>query len=332
MLDERKKDHHLIAIGMGSHGQVTRILGPVFGCPITYAALEEELSTAPGQLTINALKEMYHISDLNTKTAIFRLIGKPVDKSISHLTHNPFFKEADLNAVYVKMQVEQSELGNFLHYAKELPFQGLSVTMPLKEEVMKYLDWIDPTAKSIGAVNTLLFEKGKISGFNTDAKGALEAIEKVMQVKGKTIVMIGAGGAAKAIASEAIQRGAQLVILNRDVVRGRQLAKKLNCEWGSLDAMKEYASRGYDILINSTPVLPIPAEFILPGKVVMDIRTLPKDTEFLKAAKEKGCRIVYGYRMFVEQALGQYRHWFGNTIDLSEGVAILDKKAERILS
>lgn len=316
----------LIAISMGSHGQVSRILG---GSPITFAALEEGQISAPGQLTAKTLIERYHHQNLNSHTKLYGLIGDPVDQSISDETHNSFIRASGLDAVYVKMQVSLAELSDFLHFAKQLHFHGLSVTMPLKEHILPFLDGIDPQALEIGAVNTLLFEEGKIFGFNTDGIGALNAIEKECRVKDKRIVIIGAGGAAKAIAYEARRRGGLVTIVNRDAKKALQIARRLHCNGKGLDDMAICVESGYDILINCTPTqLPIDPDYILPGATVMDITTKPKETEFLKLAKEKGCPIIYGYQMFIEQALGQFNLWFKNRFDVQESRKILEKKVE----
>ena len=128
----KKSDDKLIAISMGSYGQVSRILGPMMGCPITYAALEEDQKSAPGQLSAKTLIERYHHRSLNPHTALYGLIGDPVDQSISDETHNSLITVCGIDAVYVKIQVNPSELSDFLQFAKQLPFHGLSVTMPSK--------------------------------------------------------------------------------------------------------------------------------------------------------------------------------------------------------
>lgn len=321
----KKSDDKLIAISMGSHGQISRILGPMMECPITYAALEEDQKSAPGQLSAKILIERYHHHSLNPDTVIYGLIGDPVDLSISDQAHNDLITACGLDAVYVKLQVRPSELSDFLQLAKQLPFHGLSVTMPLKEHILPFLDQIDPQALDIGAVNTLLFKEGVLSGFNTDGIGALNAIER--EVKGKQIVIIGAGGAAKAIAYEAHRRGALVTILNRDERKAHEMAQRLHCIGKGLDYMATCFEAGYDILINCTPVpLPIPSDYILPQAIVMDIKTRPKETPFLKHAMEKGCQIIYGYQMFIEQALGQFDLWFKNRINMQESRKILEKK------
>lgn len=322
----------LIAISMGPHGQVSRILGPILRYPITYAALEEDQTSAPGQLSAKTLIECYRHQFLKPTTAIYGLIGDPVSQSISDETHNTLFLACGIDAVYVKIQVKASELAEFLQFAKQLPFNGLSVTMPLKEHVLPHLDRIDPKAHDTGAVNTLLFEEGKIIGYNTDGIGALNAIEKECKVNDKRIVIIGAGGATKAVAYEALRRGGRVTILNRDAERAVQTAQRLQCIGKGLDQMADCAEEGYEILINCTPVpLPIASDYILPRTVVMDIKTKPKESDFLKHAISKNCKIIYGYQMFVEQALGQFNLWFKGRIDIPASRTILESKAQECL-
>lgn len=328
----KKLDDRLIAISMGPHGQVSRILSPVIGCPITYATLDEEQMTAPGQLSPKLLLERYRHHALNPNTALYGLIGDPIDTSISDVTHNALIREMRLDAVYVKIQVKPSELSEFLQYAKQLSFKGLSVTMPLKESILPHLDKIDGKASEMGAVNTLSINEGEITGFNTDGLGALNAIESECLVKGKRIVIIGAGGAAKAIAYEANRRGGFVTIVNRDEEKAMQVAERLHCSGIGLKYMGDCAQSGYDILINCTPIpLPIPPEYILKQAIVMDVKTKPKETLFLQHAKDKGCRVIYGYRMFVEQAVGQYSHWFKDQINLQQTKNILETNAAEYL-
>lgn len=326
---KKKSKSNLIAISMGSHGQISRILAPIIGCPMTYAVLDENSTTAPGQFSAKILIERYHYKSLNAQTAIYGLIGDPVDQSISDKTHNNVMSLFSLNAVYVKTKVTPSELASFLLLAKELSFHGLSVTMPLKEKVMDYLDEIDSEAARIGAVNTLLFENGKIKGFNTDGVGALNAIEQECLLKDKRIVIIGAGGAAKAIGYEAMQRGCLVTIVNRDKKKAFELAQRLHCAGLGLESMNECAKAGYDVLINCTPApLPIDLDDIIAKTIVMDIKTRPKETLLLIHAREKKCSIIYGYMMFVEQAVGQHHIWFKDKINLQECRKILESIAE----
>lgn len=330
---KQRPGNNLIAISMGAHGQISRILAPCIGSPITYASLEDESQTAPGQLSAKILLERYHYRALSFHTAIYGLIGDPVDKSISDKTHNFFFQAQGIDAVYVKIQVSATELGTFLRLAKQLPFMGFSVTMPLKECILSEVDQITPEARDIGAINTLLWQEGKWIASNTDGIGALNAIERQLLVKGKHLVVIGAGGAAKAIAFEACRRGAQLTILNRHEKSAQQLAERFQGGFKGIHQMHECAAEGYDILINCTPVdMPINPEDILPGTVVMGIKTMPKESLFLQSAQIKGCHIIYGYQMFIEQAIGQYDFWFNNQIPTQKYKTLLEKKALECLN
>ncbi len=324
-----KNRHHLIPISMGPHGQISRILGPVVGSPITYASLENSMQTAPGQLSAKLLIERYQIRMSNHHTAIFGLIGDPVDPSISDETHNHVFSTYSHNAVYVKIEVKPAELAAFLPLAQQLPFKGLSVTMPLKEYIIPHLDEITSPAQAMGAVNTLVFGNGKITGSNTDGKGALNAIETHGAVKGKRLVIIGAGGAAKAIAFEAQHRGAFVIIVNRHIEKAQHIAARYNGRAYGLEHMEACAEAGYDIIINCTPLdQPIASKYILPKAIAMDIKTKPLLTPFLKEAQGKGCTIIHGYQMFVEQAVGQYHLWFNNPAhDLTQLLAQLAKNA-----
>ena len=309
----KQSDGKSIVIGMGAYGESTRLLGPLFKSPLTYAALDNHNQTAPGQLTCQILLEQYQHRSLNSQTAVYGLIGDPVDLSPSDKTHNKVFQETGLKAIYVKIPLKCQELGDFISIAKQLPFQGLSVTMPLKEAILPYLDAIDPDALKIGAVNTLLLQEGKFIGFNTDGIGALNAIETLLPVKGKPLVLIGAGGAAKAIAYEARQRGAEVTIVNRHKEKIVPFAREFQCRVKGLEQMEECTKEGYAAIINCTPSpMPIKADYLIPGSVAMDIKTFPMETPFLHEALKKGCRLVYGYQMFIEQAAKQFNQWFPN--------------------
>src|SRR5579862_3585993 len=301
-----QKNIRLSGIGMGSEGQITRILGPVFGNFIDYAPLEE--MTAPGQITISELHSLYHYSLLNPSTELYGLIGDPIEGSRSHWTHNAVMREQQWNAVYVKMRVVKEELSHFLSLAKACGFLGLSVTMPLKEQVFPFLEHMDEDVTTIKAANTLCFLKTHLYGYNADGKGALDALETKGCVKGKRIVLLGAGGAARAIAFEAKRRGASLIILNRTKERALALAKDLDCRAGGLE---DFQQEKYDIVINATPdPLPIDPAFLIPCTIAMDIKNRPNLTAFLQAAQKKGCILVFGYEMFMHQAAQQFRLWF----------------------
>lgn len=306
--------HKVAGISMGECGNPSRALGPVVNSAICYSSYEKE-ENALFQISLEELHQIYHFSSLNSSTKIYALLGDPVDKSPGHIFHNRIFGEKKINGVYVKLRLPPEEVPKFFELIKELPFKGFSVTIPLKELVFPYLHHVDPVAAAIGAVNTINIQDGKLSGYNTDAPGALDAIEARLNVRRKILVLIGAGGSARAVAYEATRRGARVLIVNRNEERALKLAEEFGCEGYSLAEMPRLAKDGYDILFNSTPVgrlgdeLPIAADLILPTALVMDAIINPANTPFLTVAKEKGCTCIYGYEMFQNQGLLQQEIW-----------------------
>ena len=296
------------AICMGEKGEFARVLGPIAGNLIDYASIDSENKTGPGQLTADELVDIYRYPSLNRHTSIYGLIGDPVEKSPGHRYHNAVFEKRGLNAVYVKMIVKPEELAEFISLATAIGIRGLSVTIPLKEKILPFLDEIEPAAKQIGAVNTLLFKNGRIIGTNTDGLGALDAIEKKISVHGKRVVLLGAGGAARGIAFEAKARGADVLVLNRTIQRAKELAADLGCAAGGLDEVP----KTYDILINCSPdPMPIDPKKIRLNTLAMDVVYFPRETDFLKEAALRKCEIVYGEEMFSNQAARQTAFWVG---------------------
>lgn len=316
--EKAEEGQKIIGIAMGEKGQFSRVLGPIMGNFIDYAPLKIEGQTAPGQYTLQELCEIFRYKSLNTQSCIYGLIGSPVTQSLSHITHNQVFAEMEKNAVYVKMDMDTDEIPTFFSLIRDLPFHGFSITMPLKETVQPF-NQLDPKAKKIGAVNTLKEKGDGWIGFNTDCVGAMNAIEKKMKVANKKIVLLGAGGAAKAIAYEAMLRKGRVIILNRSEQKALGLAASLGCEGFGLSRIEEL--KGYDVLINATSVgmdsdeIPIQPDKIDPKALVMEIITHPPKTRLLREAEKRGCEVIKGIEMWIYQAIEQYVHWFGQKVD-----------------
>ncbi len=316
-----KDKKNVVAVSMGPYGEISRI----FSHTITYCSVHDELACAPGQLSIDTLLNQYNVKKTSENRAFFGVIGDPVQQSISDHTHNRAFMALGWDAVYVKMRVAPQELGQFLQLAKEIPFSGLSVTIPHKETIVQYLDWIDPTAKKMGAVNTLHLVDGKWHGYNTDSFGALNVLG---DVAGKSLVIVGAGGAARAIAFEAAARKAHVCIANRTIEKAKALARDI----GATSCLLQDIPKTYDILINCTAsLMPIEESALIPGSTIMDIHTRPKETALLQAAKKRGCKIVFGYRMFIEQAIGQFCIWNLKPVDQQLARTVLEETALTLL-
>ena len=335
LLIAAQKQQNLISISMGANGEISRILAPVMGSPFCYSCLEENLASAPGQLPAHVLLNTYRYKSLNQHTELYGLIGSPITGSISDKTHNTLMQGLNLNAVYVKMQIEQQELSSSLQLMKTLGFRGLSVTMPLKENILPYIDMLDPHAKSIGAVNTIHFDNGRSIGYNTDGFAALECIEKMTSVAGKKVIILGAGGAARSIAFEALHRGAQVIILNRTREKAKLLAKAFGCDSDSLEALSKYFKSDNDILINCLPhnlsEQPFGPDDLIKNALVLDITTKPMHTPFLQSALLAGCRIIPGYQMFISQALKQFEIWFPEKFDKQKAAEILTQASQAAL-
>ncbi|MDN3508695.1 MAG: shikimate dehydrogenase [Candidatus Neptunochlamydia sp.] len=322
-----KKNKDVAGMCMGATGEITRILAPIVDSPLTYTFLEKE--TMPGQVSISELVDIYHYPTLNQSTEIYGLIGDPVDKSIGHLCYNLIFRKVEKNGVYVKILLKPFEVPEFFTLTKELPLVGLSVTMPLKEIVAPHLSGMDPQAKKIGAINTLVRRKGGWFGTNTDGKGALDALEKKGKVVRKTLLIIGAGGAAKAISTEASKRGARVIITNRTLGKAKTLADQIQGEFISINEIDQCP---YDIIVNTTAVgmspkigeIPISSEFIRENSLGFDVIMHSRKTKFLNTIQNKGGKIVCGYEMYAQQALGQLKAWSIQRLSSEEALTLIE--------
>jgi len=230
------------------------------------------------------------------------LIGNPVEKSISHITHNAIFKEAGINAVYEKRQTGAHELAA----VKREGYDFLAVTMPLKEAVIPFLD-----EGGGGPVNTILVRKGRWIGYNFDGIGCLNAIERRESVRGKEVLVLGAGGAAKGAIAEAVFRGAHVFVWNRTYEKALGLG---------VQVLKEI-DRSFPIIIQATSVgmlaegLPIDLKWIAPRSLVMEMVYNPAYTMLVRGAIQRGARIVFGWEMFAELTALQMQLVFGERID-----------------
>ena len=313
---KHNKSKKITGICMGELGKASRILAPVINSYFNYVATGNK-QTAPGQLNIADL-EIYNYPKLNSDTKIYALLGDPIKYSKGHIIRNQTFVQEKKNAVYVKFKLLQTELKNFFKLVKTLPFGGFSVTMPHKEAVIPYLDKLDTAVKVIQAVNTIVIKNGKLIGYNTDSIGALNAIEQQIQVKGKNIIIVGAGGTAKAIAYEALQRGGKVTIINRTVARAEKLAAQLGCQGFGIDYFDKLTPAKCDILINATSLgmtgheqaLPIPEKLLASHQIVLDMVAAPPETLLMKSAQARGCTAINGKVPYVIQGLEQHRLWF----------------------
>jgi shikimate dehydrogenase len=262
----------------------------------------------------NVQESTAHAADGFGTPALFAVFGNPVLHSLSPVMHNAAFAATGFNGVYAAIRVKDIRLA--AAGVRSLGLRGASVTLPYKQTVMACLDAIDPSARRIQAVNTIVNENGELKGFNTDCAGALQALEEKVPVSGRTIAVIGAGGAARAVAHGVLSAGGKLRIFNRSREKGEALATELGAEFRPLD---EFTAERIEILVNTSPVgmtpqvdqSPVPRDELRPGMVVMDIVYHPLKTRLLREAEAAGCVTIDGLAMFVYQGARQFELWTG---------------------
>ena len=258
---------------------------------------------------------------IDSNTQLYCILGNPVRHSKSPTIHNFCFQRHKINAVYLAFEIDEISKG--VKALKTLNIQGASITIPFKESIMDYLDWIDDDALNIGAVNTVKNKNGKLFGYNTDHKAAIIPL-KPLGIMDKKVCIIGAGGAAHAIAYGIHKEKGDLVIINRNKQRGEKLALKYHADIILQDDSDKIRSINADIIINTTPIgmtpdiegLSFPSNFLDPKMVVMDIVYTPIKTKLLSEAQKKGCKTIDGLSMFMHQGVAQFKLWTGITPDI----------------
>jgi shikimate dehydrogenase len=251
----------------------------------------------------------------------FAVIGDPIDHSLSPHIHSAAFRELSLDCSYIGYRIPKGELEEGIEGLKKIKINGFNITIPHKIEMMKYVDKIDESCSLIGAVNTVVNEEGVFKGYNTDMDGFLEPFKKKnLKIKNCTILLLGAGGAARAIvAGVAKEEAKSITIANRTLGKAIELSEfakkiKLNSNAIQIDNIKDSA-KNYDIIINATSIglknepSPITFDGIKDTTIVYDIVYKPMNTDFLKKAKENNAIIIYGYEMLLGQATRAFEIW-----------------------
>lgn len=319
----QQEERELIAVAMGETGLATRILGPSRGAFLTFAALDHESATASGQLTVSELKDLYRIDRLDLETQITGLVGLPVSHSVSPHMHNAAMHHAEVNGVYIPFPVRDidSFLKRMVHPStREIDWnlRGLSVTAPHKSAVMNSLEWIEPSAAELGAVNTIVVEGNQLHGYNTDILGFVQTLVAAFGELGDAkCAVIGAGGAARAVTWGLKQTAAGITVFGRDEVQTKTLAQQLEVDSGSLTSAK---FNDFDLVINATTLgttgelesqTPATAENLAGARLACDLVYNPQETLFLREARAAGCQTLGGLPMLVRQAAQQIKLWTG---------------------
>lgn len=266
---------------------------------------------------------------------VYGVIGNPIEHSLSPVMHNAVLKKLGMDAVYLPFRVTPEEVEDAIKGAKSLGFAGLNVTIPLKEKCTEFVE-LDEISKEIGAINTIAYSYNRIRGYNTDGIGAKRALEeRIGEIKRKSVLIIGAGGAAKAISFYLKKDGAKIIIANRTEKKAINLAKKLKAEWIPLENLKERLKET-DVLIHATSVGMYPkedstlatADMMHPNLAVFDIVYNPMETKFLKEAKKARLRcIIDGIKMLVHQGAASFKIW----TNIEPPVEVMEKAVRKAL-
>jgi 3-dehydroquinate dehydratase/shikimate dehydrogenase len=336
LLESAKRDgREVIAIGMGQAGLATRILGPARGAFLTYASLGDERATAAGQLSIEELTAVYRIEKITRETAITGLVGSAVSHSISPQIHNAAFGSLGTNAVYIPFQVHdlKSFFRRMVHpRTREIDWRlrGLSITAPHKSNVLPELDWIEPGAREIGAVNTVVVEDDRLCGYNTDASAFIAPIKnRFASLQNTRAAVIGAGGAASAAVYALTQAGASVTVFARNQLKARQLADRWSASHSALGGA---SFADFDVVVNATPLgtkglgefeTPALAQQLSGARLAYDLVYNPRVTQFLREAQAAGCETLDGLPMLLAQAAQQFQLWTG----LNPSIEVMKKAA-----
>lgn len=313
-LEDKRDEGNVVGICMGDHGIISRVLGLRAGSRFTFAAATVGEETAPGQIAARTLTESYRVDQVDAGTRVYGVAGDPVRHSLSPIMMNTAFHRETVNAVFLALQTEKIE--DLLVLIREVPVHGVAVTMPLKQAIMKHLDRTDALSQKIGACNTVVrSQDGKLIGYNTDVIGIVRPLEQRIELRKAKVLLLGAGGAARAAAFGLKQKGADVFILNRTPQTAQKLAREAEAKTIRRD---QVAKTTFDIIVNATSVgmagskqQTILEEKELNTKLVFDMVYNPLETPLLKMARSKGIAVVTGAEMFVQQGADQFQLWTG---------------------
>jgi 3-dehydroquinate dehydratase / shikimate dehydrogenase len=321
-----------VGICMGEIGMVTRILALRFGAPFTFCAMSSDRKLAPGQIAFDLMKDIYRPKEIDEETRIFGVVADPVAHSLSPLIHNTAFRHHGINARYLPFRIPPDDLELFVQWCRESGIGGLSVTIPHKQAMLGLIDEAETAAVDIGALNTVVFRGMNAAGYNTDYRAAMDCLQQALHMqktlrnqegrdddlfRGRSVLLLGAGGVARAIGYGVRQRGALVTVTSRNDSRSDSLARSFGgntIPWSERHAFKP------GILVNCSPVGMHPdvdstpfeiGETFSPETIVFDTVYNPENTILIKAAKKAGCIYVNGLDMFVRQAAYQYKLFTG---------------------
>jgi len=317
--------HSLVGLCMGEQGLISRVLSVRASSVFTFASVSPGEETAPGQISAQDLRSVYRIDQVDAATRVYGVAGDPIAHSLSPLIMNTALRRENVNGVYLALHAKT--LKDLLHCVREIPLNGLSITMPYKQAILEHLDNSDTHTTKIGACNTVVRgQDGKLYGFNTDTAGVVRPLEQRVSLENLKVLVLGAGGAARAAVFGLKERGSEVWILNRTAVTGQKLARQDKARTVKRADLKKLA---FDVIINATPVgmgnskdSPLKEDEIR-AHYVFDMVYDPVETKLTKFAKARGAQIIPGIEMFVHQAARQFEIWTGKPAPWDEMLRVV---------
>jgi 3-dehydroquinate dehydratase/shikimate dehydrogenase len=310
---KRRRNPQLAALAMGAPGMPSRLLSLLWGSAFTYASPLNHSPAAAGQIPAEVMRSVYRVEHLENRTQLYGVLGSHASISLSPAMQNAAFQAKHVNAVFLPCQTHK--LADFLAFARGLQLQGFAITMPYKRAILRALDWVDPLAHRIGACNTVALQRGRWLGWNTDAAAVVEVLTKRLRLAGSRILILGAGGAARAAAYAVRAEGAEVIITSRREAAARTLARGVAAQvvpWSTAESLE------VDAVINATPVGMYPQVDSAPidlarlrVRVVFDMVYFPLVTRFLNEARGRGLTTISGLEMLVAQGARQFEIWTG---------------------
>jgi 3-dehydroquinate dehydratase/shikimate dehydrogenase len=329
-LEQKSEKHSMVGLCMGEQGIISRVLGVRAGSVFTFAAFGPGEETAPGQVTARELRETYRITQVDAATRVYGVAGDPVAHSLSPAIMNSGFRRENVNAVYLALHAKSLE--DLLACVRDIPIHGLSVTMPYKEAILKHLDNCEPLAEKVGACNTVIRgQDGKLYGFNTDVQGVVRPLEQRLTIAGAKVLVLGAGGAARAAVFGLKERGAEVYVLNRTPRPGKLLARQARAKAISRRDLKKL---NFDVIVNATPVgmgggrQILLKEKELKARIFFEMVYTPAETRLAKLARARGLEVIPGTEMFVHQGARQFEIWTGKPAPTDEMGRVVAKALE----
>jgi len=329
-LEKNSDKYSLVGVCMGEQGIISRVLGVRAGSVFTFAAVNQDEKTAPGQVTAQDLRSTYRIEQIDAATKVYGVAGDPVAHSLSPAIMNAAMRRETVNGVYVPLHAKT--LKDLLSCVRDIPIHGLSVTMPYKTAILSHLDNTDSHTTKIGACNTVVrAQDGKLYGFNTDTAGVLRPLEQRITIAGAKILVLGAGGAARAAVFGLKERGAEVYVLNRSLAAAQKLARSARARTLKRPDLKKMT---FDAIINATPVglgnsqeSPLNQDEIK-ARYVFEMIYDPPETRLMKLARAAGAEVIPGVEMFVHQAARQFEIWTGKPAPWDEMLRVVSKILE----